>query len=186
MKDVLDKAFDDIMEDIKNPKIKCYTTIILDRSGSMTGHEQESVDEFNNQLAIAKEQKDLDMYMSLVTFSFGVDKAQHWLEPVDSIKPMSLMDYKPNGGTALLDAIGFTLTKLRYETDVHSRHLVFVISDGGENQSYEYKAESIKKLLDEFNEDKRWTITYFGCNVDTMTLTRDYGFNASNLLALNP
>lgn len=180
MKDVIDQGFEDIMDALKNPKIKCYTTIILDRSGSMQGHESETVDEFNNQLNLAKEQTTMDMFMSLVTFSYGVDKAQHWLEPVTNIKPMKLQDYKPDGGTALLDAIGFTLSRLMHDTEPESRHLVFVMSDGGENHSKEYNGDSIKKLLDVYNEDKRWTITYFGCNVDKFTL-QNYGFNMANV-----
>ena len=180
MKDEIDRGFDDIMDAIKNPKVKCYTTIILDRSGSMCGNRQESIDEFNNQLAIAKEQTELDMCMSLVTFSYDVDNAQYWLEPVSSIEPMVLDDYQPDGNTSLLDAIGFTLTKLRIETEPSSKHLVFIISDGQENASREYNGASIKKLLTEFNEDKRWTITYFGCNIDAMTLERDYGILRGN------
>jgi len=168
------------MNTIKNTKVKCYTTVILDRSGSMCNNRQETVDEFNNQLAIAKEQTELDMCMSLVTFSYGVDKAQYWLEPVNSIEPMVLDDYQPDGNTSLLDAIGFTLTKLRIETEPSSKHLVFIISDGQENASREYNGPSIKKLLTEFNEDKRWTITYFGCNIDALTLERDYGIAHGN------
>lgn len=174
----VDDLFDDVTNTLSSVKKKQYTTIILDESGSMAPHKKSSIEEFNNQLSLAKEQTDLDIYMSLVTFNNTV-KPIYWMKPVSELSELDPSSYRPNNGTALLDAIGYTVSRLDNEAEQDATHLVFVISDGEECSSLEWSAEKIKKMLMAHTETTGWTITYFGCNVDTFTL-QNMGFNLMN------
>lgn len=77
---------------------------ILDRSGSMSGMEKDTVGGFNSTIARQKE-VDERTYISLVLFN---DKAQVILDREDlhQVKLLTEKDYYPAGCTALLDTVG--------------------------------------------------------------------------------
>ena len=77
---------------------------ILDRSGSMTGLEADTIGGFNSMIAKQKREPG----RALVSTILFDDSSQvlHDRLPLDRIPPMTDREYFPRGSTALLDAIG--------------------------------------------------------------------------------
>jgi len=172
------REFDDIdvmIENVKDPKKrpKTYVVMLLDRSGSMDLMRKEAIDVYNEQIRTIKEMTDEhEVYMSLVTFSTVVDTPVIWNESVESLnEELDEKSYKPDGMTALMDALGTTITRLDEEVKVKedddTSFLIITISDGAENNSKTWNvgtklADKIKELTDR----GMWTFTYLGTNQD--------------------
>jgi hypothetical protein len=173
----LDKAFDDLtgIAQGKGQK-KQYTIIILDESGSMHSLKKVAVDSFNEQIDMLNTiSMDIKTLVTFRTFSTTPNKPIFWNESIDNLKKLEPSDYRPDGGTALLDCIGDTIERMmpihEAEKDNDTAFLVVIISDGEENQSEKYSVrsggyEKIAKMITELQDTKRWTFTYLGANVD--------------------
>ena len=77
---------------------------ILDRSGSMSGLERDTIGGYNSLIEKQKKEEG-EAYISTVLFD---DKTEvlHDRESLDEIKPMTDKEYYVRGCTALLDAVG--------------------------------------------------------------------------------
>ena len=125
---------------------------ILDRSGSMSGLESDTIGGFNS-LIEKQKKEDGTCFVSTVLFS---DKMQtvHDRVALKDIEKMTDKDYIPMGCTALYDAIGNTVAHItnihRYirEEDVPANTVFVIITDGYENASREYTHEKVKALVE--------------------------------------
>ena len=77
---------------------------ILDRSGSMSGLEADTIGGFNSMIAKQKK-RDGEALISTVLFD-NVSEVIHDRVNIRDIQPMTDKDYTVRGCTALLDAIG--------------------------------------------------------------------------------
>lgn len=77
---------------------------ILDRSGSMSGLESDTIGGFNAMIDKQKKQ-DGECYVSTVLFD-NVSEVLHDRVKLADIKPMTENEYTVRGCTALIDAIG--------------------------------------------------------------------------------
>jgi len=143
--------------------------IVLDRSGSMGSRVEEAVNHYNEQVQQLKEydkDKDHDVLVSLITFN-----GQVWTQldsvPASELKEASHKDYQPTGSTAMYDAMGYAVQRLR-ECDDNAyksvAYLLALISDGRENASSHFDAEDVRKMISACEEDDKWTISYMGCD----------------------
>lgn len=181
---------------------KIHTLSILDRSGSMSSYKARTIESFNADLASLREQAksaDVKVYNTLLTFASN----NNWstsdegdfcfprvLADVANCADLTSDEYVPNGGTPLLDAIGKGIERLKTELgddlgsdDVHI--LVTVLTDGEENSSREYTKDQIKKMIEHFSADGKWTFTFIGCgSIDNVTATSTgLGVSATNTVA---
>ncbi len=124
---------------------------ILDRSGSMSGLESDTIGGFN---AMIQKQKRVEgeAYVSTVLFDNDAE-VLHDRVPIARIQPMTADDYTVRGCTALLDAIGGAIHhignvhKYAREEDV-PEHTIFVITtDGMENASRRYSSDKVKQMI---------------------------------------
>lgn len=105
--------------------------------------------------------------LTLVQFD---DKYQTDYECVDvnDVKPLDESSYSPRGGTALLDAVGKTVNMVRErlaKTDEEKRPgkvIFLIITDGQENSSKEFKADTVKEMVKHQIENYNWTFVYLG------------------------
>ena len=146
-------------------KLKTYVTLILDQSGSMCGTKAQAVQGYNEQVQQMRlNSKDQDIFCSLVTFN-GEIFEHLWCEKAELLAEASVEDYKTEGSTALRDAIGFTIEKLKKTTDdKDAAYLVIIISDGEENASTHYGPAALRELKDSVDRTGKWTFTYMGCD----------------------
>ena len=125
---------------------------ILDRSGSMSGLEQDTIGGFNSMI---KQQKNAEGEALISTILFdNVSEVLHDRINVKDIQPLSDHDYMVRGCTALLDAIGGAIHhignihKYARREDV-PEHIMFVITtDGMENASRYYSSNKVKQMIE--------------------------------------
>jgi len=178
--------------EVEAKKAKHYVAFIMDRSSSMRSFGAEAVDAFNQQIETTKktlEDKDtIEAEVCLVTFSSTVDAPELWCRPLEEVQPWNQEDYQPSGMTAMFDAMGFTIQKLKQQPDIDdptTSVLIIVITDGNENSSREYQASRIRQLVSEAEATNRWTITYEGANVDLNEVQDQIHVAAGNMLSFN-
>jgi uncharacterized protein YegL len=143
---------------------------ILDRSGSMRGLESDTIGGFNNLLEKQRKEKG-DAVISTVLFDHDFDVV-HNRNDIQRVEPLTDKQYFVRGSTAMLDAIGRSILKIR---EVH-RHLgpdnvpektMFVITtDGMENASRDFDWQTVKRLISESTENDGWEFVFLGANID--------------------
>lgn len=158
---------------------------IIDESGSMQHQQQATIDGFNKFLADQRAAPGT-ANVTLVTFSNG------WRTPIKStsvnlVPNLDKTTYRPDGGTALLDAVGNAIKTLGDVAEgVPGSDVVFVIiTDGGENASTDYKREQVKEMI-VAREAKGWKFIFLGANQDAFAEAGGLGINqmtASNYVA---
>ena len=146
---------------------------IVDRSGSMAGLEKDTIGGFN---AMLKEQAELAGEARVTTVLFDNQyRLLHARIDIRAVAPLSEADYRVGGGTALLDAIGRTMEKIRAvqkqtSEDYRAEKVLFVIiTDGEENSSRKYSAAQIKERIEHQKEKCGWEFVFFGANMDAIT-----------------
>lgn len=152
---------------------------ILDRSGSMAHLESDTIGGYNSLL---KKQKDESGEASVTTVLFD-DKFEiiHDNADIKKVTPLTDNEYYARGTTALLDAIGKTISL------VHNRHrfapeslvpgqtLVVIITDGFENASCEYTLRDIKAIINRQQTEYNWEFLFLGANIDAIAAAGDIG-----------
>lgn len=165
-------------------KTKTYVAIVLDRSGSMHTISEEAVAGYNEHIRKFKENtEEQDVKVSLVTFNSDVFE-HYWLENVENVETANQADYNPDGLTAMLDAMGYTIDKLEESTnpnDEDNAYLVITISDGRENASKHVSRSHLASRISALQKTGRWTFTYMGCSAsDLEEVARSTGIPLAN------
>lgn len=155
---------------------------ILDKSGSMSGLESDTIGGYNSFL---KKQKKVEgeAYVSTVLFS-DYSRVIHDRVPIAKVEPLNEEQYSTDGCTALLDAIGGAIHHIgnvhKYARDEdRPEKTVFVITtDGEENSSREYSYPKIKKLIEKQQEKYGWEFIFLGANIDAIGEAGKLGIRA--------
>lgn len=152
---------------------------ILDRSGSMSGFEADTIGGFNSTIEKQKKQEG-KVYVSTVLFD-NYSEVLHDRVDINEIKPMTEKDYDVRGCTALLDAIGGAI---RHIGNIHKyarpedvpEHTIFVITtDGMENASQHYSSEDIKAKIKHQTEKYGWEFIFLAANIDAVETAESIG-----------
>ena len=115
---------------------------ILDRSGSMSGLEADTIGGFNSMLAQQKKEAG-EALVSTVLFA-NDSTVIHDRLPLDRVPRMTEREYFTRGCTALLDAVGGAIHhignvhKYARKEDVPEKTLFIITTDGYENASKRY------------------------------------------------
>ena len=169
----------------KAKNLKTQVAIILDRSSSMGSCAKATVDAFNEQVKVIRDKsKGMKTNVSLFTFSDVPDEPQFFNEDAKMLKELTYEDYRPHGMTAMYDAVGMAIGKLKdLREDKNTSYLVIVISDGQENHSREFNSESIAAKVKELQGTKHWTFSYLGANQDLSQVSKQLGIPMANTMA---
>jgi len=169
--------------DIKEKKE--YILFILDKSGSMNSCKTQTINGFNEQLQELNKTSDIKTFVSLVEFSSSVEIV-FWNKPLEEVEYLNNETYEPNGSTAMLDAVGQAVSKLKNDTHINDdddvTFLVIIISDGEENSSKEYNWNTVKNIITECKEES-WTITYMGSNQDLSEIQKRMNIYSGNTMS---
>lgn len=167
--------------------------MILDRSSSMNSVRDATISGLNEQLAsIRKASEDFDdqeQIVCFVTFSDEVDTTQIWDEEIGNLEDFTNQTYQPDGMTALYDAIGMGVNKLRTQiagdlADRKANVVVTIFTDGYENRSREFtKASEIKTLTEEIQDTGQWTVAFIGCGDDVFDVAQSMGVSRGNTMS---
>ena len=155
---------------------------ILDRSGSMSGLEADTIGGFNSMI---EKQKKAEGEALITTVLFdNTSEVIHDRVDVQSIKPMTDADYTVRGCTALLDAIGGAIHhignvhKYARAEDVPEHTLFVITTDGMENASRHYNAERVKQMIERQKARYGWEFLFLGANIDAVETARHFGIGA--------
>lgn len=152
---------------------------ILDKSGSMSGLETDTIGGYNSML---EKQKTVEGECYITTALF--DNNYELLHDRIDIKAISLIsdkEYCVGGSTALLDAIGRTINKIgnaqkHTAEDYRAEKVMFVIiTDGEENSSREYSSEKIKAQIEQQKTKYGWEFIFLGANIDAVETAAKFG-----------
>lgn len=151
--------------------------MVVDKSGSMHHLRKDTIGNFNS---VIEEQKNSDasgdVYVTTVMFNDSSNKI-HDRKSIKEIKDITEKDYRPQGCTALLDAVGNTITELSTNKDIDGHKVVFVvITDGLENSSKEFDINKIKKLVEE-KKKENWNFIFLGANIDSFSESGKLGMD---------
>lgn len=135
-----------------------------------------------------KDNEDQEHFASIVAFNNLVDTPMHWKIKSDNVTEVKISDYSPNGGTALLDAVGQSVSRLRNEiqdelNDRKATVLVTIFTDGYENASTEYNQQQIMDLLTEIQAGGLWTVAFIGCGNEVFEVAESMGISRGNTLS---
>lgn len=155
---------------------------ILDRSGSMSGLEADTIGGFNSM--IEKQRKaDGEALVSTVLFD-NMCEVIHDRMNIRDIKPMTDRDYTVRGCTALLDAIGGAIHhignvhKYARPEDVPEHTLFIITTDGMENASRFYSSGRVKQMVERQKAKYGWEFLFFGANIDAVETARHFGIGS--------
>jgi uncharacterized protein YegL len=153
---------------------------ILDRSGSMWGKEADTVGGIN---AMLNEVKSKYVESDTVRVSlklFDHEEQIKWRRmPLDQVEEFPVTEFIPRGQTALLDALGNSLTyfmeKKLYNPTEYDTCLMYVATDGLENASKYYSRNRIKELIQSAEKSYNITVVYLGANQDAILEATNIG-----------
>jgi len=157
--------------------------MILDRSGSMSGLEADTIGGFNSM--IGKQKKEAgEAYVSVVLFD---DRTEVLYDRVDirKVEPMNEKQYYVRGCTALLDAVGGAIHhignvhKYAREEDVPEKTIFIITTDGMENASRQYTYDKVRRMIERQKERYHWEFMFLGANIDAVKEAGRFGINAS-------
>ena len=145
---------------------------ILDRSGSMQSMQEPAVAAFN---LFIRSQLDVpgDARLTLIQFDDAYEVPFAAL-PIQEVPQLSAATYTPRGSTALLDAIGRTITETNRRisalpnADKPGKVILTIFTDGIENASQEYTLKHISDLIRLYRDEKGWEFIFLAANQDAI------------------
>lgn len=188
---------------------KNYThlSILLDRSGSMASIKKNIIEGFNSLINDQKKEKG-ELTVSLVQFDsgfvlteerknnrFSSQKLRYDIlndfTNLDSVQLLTEMNYIPDGGTPLNDALatliketGNKLASLN-EDERPEKVIVVALTDGQENSSTEFSTKDIKEMIEHQEKTYNWKFIYVGANQDAFAESSARGMSGALNFAAN-
>ncbi|HHT68262.1 MAG TPA: VWA domain-containing protein [Firmicutes bacterium] len=155
---------------------------ILDKSGSMSGLESDTIGGYNSMLAKQK-QVEGECVVTTVLFDHGYELLHDRID-IKAVQAITEDDYQVGGSTALLDAMGRTINKIATAQKNTSEEyraekvMCVIITDGEENSSREFSLEKVKQLVEQHKEKANWEFVFLGANMDAIQTAGYFGISS--------
>lgn len=152
---------------------------ILDRSGSMSGLEKDTIGGFNSMLEKQKAEP-AECRITTVLFDNNYELLHDRIE-IKAVSSITQKDYFVGGSTALLDAIGRTIHKINgvqkntAEAYRAGKVMFVIITDGEENSSREFSVEKVKAQIERQKAECGWEFVFLGANIDAVQTAGRFG-----------
>lgn len=163
---------------------------ILDRSGSMSGLESDTIGGYNGLLEKQK-QEEGEAVITTVLFDDHVELLHDRIN-LRGVAPITEKDYFVRGSTALLDAIGKTISKIgnaqkhTAEEERAERVLFVITTDGMENASREYSLKLVREMIERQKTRYGWEFLFLGANIDAAETAESFGIHRDMAVNYNP
>lgn len=166
--------------------------LIIDESGSMFDDRKKTIASVNHQLNTVRElvgihEGAIKYLVALTTFN---GRVRHRYSPrrVSKIDSFQWEDYVPGGSTALLDAIGFSISKSKshiieagyYASEIEV--VMVILTDGYENSSVHYSRAKIAKKIRKLEDRGQWKFIFLGADIDCLDTISDLNIKSCNTL----
>lgn len=156
---------------------------VIDRSGSMSPLTDDTIGGFNTVLEDNKKE-DGTADVTLVLFDHEFIKSVDHID-IQEVSPLNRSTYVPRGMTALLDAVGMTVSEeiarqaVLADDEKPEKTIVTIITDGQENASKEWSYQKVKNLLSTVQDESKWVVSFLGANIDAAKEAESIGIRAS-------
>lgn len=163
---------------------------ILDRSGSMSGLESDTIGGYNGLLEKQK-QEEGEAVITTVLFDDHVELLHDRIN-LRGVAPITEKEYFVRGSTALLDAIGKTISKIgnaqkhTAEEERAERVLFVITTDGMENASREYSLKLVREMIERQKTRYGWEFLFLGANIDAAETAESFGIHRDMAVNYNP
>lgn len=143
---------------------------ILDRSGSMSGLESDTIGGYNGFLARQKAEPG-EARITTILFDDQYEVLHDAID-IKSVQSITEREYFTRGSTALLDAVGKTINSVGRRLrdtpeDQRPGKVIFVITtDGLENASREFNYQKIREMITHQRDKYSWEFIFLGANID--------------------
>ena len=155
---------------------------ILDRSGSMSGLESDTIGGFNSMIEKQKREPG-DCLVSTVLFD-NFSEVIHDRVPRENVPKLTEKEYFVRGCTALLDAVGGAIHhignihKYARPEDRPEKTMFVITTDGLENASRRYGYDKVKAMIERQKEKYGWEFIFLGANIDAAREAARFGISA--------
>ncbi|UAV89713.1 VWA domain-containing protein [Pseudomonas phage COT4] len=146
---------------------------VIDESGSMGSLQSDVIGGFNK---LIDDQLEVEgaAEVTLITFANTVKTVLDNVD-IEAVDYLTNESYKPSGGTAMNDAIGFALTKVLRESP--EKAIINIFTDGYENVSRDYNSAQVKELVKQA-EAKGYQVVFLAANIDEVAVAHSFGLAA--------
>lgn len=155
---------------------------VVDMSGSMGPYTSDTIGGYNKLIEDQKKGEG-EAVVTTVFFNTGYSLI-HDRANIKTVNPITEKEYRPNGCTAMLDAVGKTIDDIGKkldslaEDDKPSSVIFTIITDGLENASSDYSWKQVQNMIKEQREKYNWIFTFIGANIDVMDVSSNLGIDA--------
>ena len=153
---------------------------VLDRSGSMWDILNDTIGGFNTFLQGQQNDQNGECFMNLYQFDHEYQVTYQNI-PVKEVEMLNKDTFVPRGQTALLDAIGRTISCVKTEGQTDTKNIIVILTDGYENSSNEFSYKSISKMIDE-KEKVGWEFVFLGANQDAIKTAAGLGIKQNSAM----
>lgn len=138
-----------------------HIILLIDESGSMNGIRNDIRGSINK---FIRDQQDLGVDQSTLTLARFANEVKYIFQkkPLQQVEELKEADYKPDGSTALYDAVGMTIRKY----DDNKNVCMVIVTDGEENASRSYDQRGVKDMI-ERKQNQGWKFIYLSADITT-------------------
>jgi hypothetical protein len=174
-------------------KKKTFYHLIVDKSGSMGDCIPATIGGYNEQMqAISSLQErfpEQEISVGLTIFNEDVHHQFYGVKPSE-VKPLTTENYQPNGTTALLDAIGMSVSLIKEKNQSNLLNLdntvvVVIITDGYENASHLFNLKRIREMITTLEATGQWTFSYLGATLDAVDVADRLAIKKMNSMSFS-
>lgn len=172
-------------------KKKTIYHLVVDKSGSMGNVVLQTISGYNEQVQqirnVQKEFPEQLITIGLTTFTEEVNH-HYFGVPASNAESLNTDTYRPDGSTALFDAIGASAKQLERQQLQDSEMfdmavVIIILTDGEENSSRNFRLEDIKRMIRRLEETGKWTFSFIGASLDAVTVATSMNIKAQNSMS---
>ena len=160
---------------------------IIDRSGSMSGKEEDTIGGINSTFEVIKETLQEDDVVKVSIKLFDHEEIMLFSSiDIKEVRPIEKCQYQPRGQTALYDAIGNSLSyfmeKKLKNPNAYTKCLIYIVTDGMENCSNNFNSNNLKELIISAQENYNIELIYLAANQDAILEASKMGIGPTHAL----
>ena len=145
-----------------------------------------TINGFNEQVSSIKQKQlkfeEEEITMGLTTFNDNVNHVYFQQNP-NKMVMLNYENYRPSGGTALLDAVGETITEIERQIGaslIPTTAIIVILTDGYENASKKYNLVKIRNMISKLEETGNWTFSFIGATLDAVDVAASMSIKSQN------